>query len=77
VVPLDICGVILGSSYLYMRDVIFKRRENQYRLFKDKKSYVINAHKDKAKFSLISAHQERRIMGSTKKFFMLFLREGK
>jgi hypothetical protein len=28
VVPLDMCGVILGSSYLYVRDAIFRRREN-------------------------------------------------
>jgi hypothetical protein len=71
VVPLDICGVILGSPYLYVRDAIFRRRENQYRLVKDGK-YAINAQKDKAKLSLISAHQERRIMGSTKKFVLLF-----
>jgi hypothetical protein len=25
VVPLDICGVILGSPYLYVRDAIFRR----------------------------------------------------
>jgi hypothetical protein len=24
VVPLDVCGVILGSPYLYVRDAIFK-----------------------------------------------------
>jgi hypothetical protein len=27
VVPLDICGVILGSPYLYVRDSIFRRRD--------------------------------------------------
>jgi hypothetical protein len=77
VVPLDICGAILGSPYVYVRDTIFRRRENPYRLVKDGKSYAINAHKDKAKLYLISSHQERRIMGSTKKFVLLFLREGK
>jgi hypothetical protein len=39
--------------------------------------YSINAHKDKAKLSLISVHQARRIIGSTKKYVLLFLREGK
>jgi hypothetical protein len=77
VVPLDICGVILGSPYLYVRDAIFRRRENQYGLVKDGKYYAINSQQDKAKLSLINAHQERRIMGSTKKFVLLFLREGK
>ena len=50
---------------------------NQYRLVKDGKYYSINAHKDKAKISLISVHQGRRIMSSTKKFVLFFLREGK
>jgi hypothetical protein len=30
VVPLDVCGVVFGSPYMYMRDAIFMRRENQY-----------------------------------------------
>jgi hypothetical protein len=33
--------------------------------------------KDKANISLINSHRERRIMGNTKKFVLLFLREGK
>jgi hypothetical protein len=77
VVPLHICGVILGSPYLYMRGAIFRRRANCYRLFKDGKSYAINAHQDKANLSLINSHRERRIMGNTKKFVLLFLRERK
>jgi len=30
VVPLDVCGQGFGSPYMYMRDMIFMRRENQY-----------------------------------------------
>jgi hypothetical protein len=37
VVSLDICGVILGSPYFYVRDAILRMRENQYGLDKDKK----------------------------------------
>jgi hypothetical protein len=77
VVPLDVCGVILEIPYLYVRDAIFRRRENQYRLVKDGKEHAINACKDKAKLSLINTHQARRIMGNTKKFVFLFLRVGK
>jgi hypothetical protein len=77
VVPLDVCGVILGNLYLYVRDAIFRRRENQYRLVKDGKEYTINAHKEKVKHFLVSAHQAKRIMGSMKKLVFLFLREGK
>jgi len=28
VVPLDVCGVIFGSPYMYMNDVIFMRSDN-------------------------------------------------
>ena len=49
VIPLDICGVVLGSPYMYMRDAILMRRANQYRLIKDGKSFIINAHKGKSK----------------------------
>jgi hypothetical protein len=44
VVPLDICGIILGSPYFYVRDINFRRRVNQYMLVKDRNPYDINAH---------------------------------
>jgi len=28
VTPLDVCGVVFGSPYMYIRDVIFMCREN-------------------------------------------------
>ena len=34
VVPLDVCGIVLGSSYLYDRKTILHREDNQYHLFK-------------------------------------------
>jgi hypothetical protein len=30
VVPLDVCGVVFGIPYMYMRDAIFMRKANQY-----------------------------------------------
>ena len=30
VVPLDGCGVVFGSPYMYKMDAIFMRRENTY-----------------------------------------------
>ena len=35
VIPLDICGVVLGSPYLYDRDSIFYIKEHKYHLVKD------------------------------------------
>eukprot|EP00253_Pinus_taeda_P035413 PITA_35413 len=35
VIPVDICGIVLGSPYLYDRKAIFYRDENKYLLIKD------------------------------------------
>eukprot|EP00253_Pinus_taeda_P024739 PITA_24739 len=35
IVPLDICGIVLGSPYLYDRKAIFYRVKNKYLLVKD------------------------------------------
>jgi hypothetical protein len=77
VVPLDVCGVVFGSPYMYMRHVIFMQRANQYRLIKDGKSYIINAHKGKSKFSLVSANQAKKLITSSKKYLFIFLREDR
>jgi hypothetical protein len=33
VIPLDICGIVLGSPYLYDRRAIFHHHENKYHFF--------------------------------------------
>jgi hypothetical protein len=38
VLPLDVCKVVFGSPYMYMRDVIFMWRANQYHFIKDGKT---------------------------------------
>jgi hypothetical protein len=43
VVPLDVCKVILRSPYLYVRDAIFRRIANQYKLVKEGREYSINS----------------------------------
>ena len=44
VVPLDICGIVLGIPYLYDWKAISYREKNQHHLFKDGIEYVIHAH---------------------------------
>jgi len=61
---------------MYMRDAIFMRRANLYRLIKDGKSYIINTHKGKSKISLVSANQAKKLISSSKKYVLLFLREN-
>lgn len=51
-------------------------RANQYQLIKDGKSFTINAHKGKSKISLVSANQAKKLINSSKKYVLLFLREN-
>jgi hypothetical protein len=47
IIPLDVCRVVFGILYMYMRDAIFMQRANQYNIFKGKKSFIFNMHKRK------------------------------
>jgi hypothetical protein len=76
VVPLDVCGVVLGIPYMYMRDAILTRRENQYHLIKDGSYFIINAHIGKYKIFLVSANQANKLIIFSRKFVLLFLREN-
>jgi hypothetical protein len=55
VVPLDRCGIVLGSPYHYNRKVIFFRKENKYNLTKDGLEYIVRVHSTKSNPTLISA----------------------
>jgi hypothetical protein len=61
-IPLDAFGVVSGIPHMYTRDVIFMRRENQYCLMKDGKSFIINVHKSKSRISLVSANQAKKLI---------------
>ena len=54
IIPLDICGIVLGSPYLYDRKTIFYRAENKYQLVKDGIEYIVRAHKLKNNYTLIN-----------------------
>jgi hypothetical protein len=44
VVPLEACGMVLGSPYLYDHKAIFSREHNRYHLTKEGTKYVVHAH---------------------------------
>jgi len=54
VVLLDICGIVLGSPYLYDRKAKFYREENKYQLMKDGIEYIVRAYQMKNNISLVS-----------------------
>lgn len=53
VIPSNICGVVLGSPYLYDRDAVFYRKEHKYHLKKDGIEFIVRAHKLKAHLDLV------------------------
>jgi len=55
IIPLDICGIVLGSPYLYDRKDIFYRVENKYLLVKDGIKCFVRAHKLKNNYTLINS----------------------
>ena len=55
VVSLDICGMVLGSPYLYDRKVIFFRHEKKYHLTKGGVEYIVRAHSMRVNTTLVSA----------------------
>jgi hypothetical protein len=54
VVPLETCGMVLGSPYLYDRKAIFYTVQNQYHLFKKGNEYDVHAHHIKTNQSLLT-----------------------
>jgi hypothetical protein len=74
VIPLDICGIVLGSPYLYDRKAIFHRHENKYHLFKDGVEYIVRAHTKKMNLSLINAEQMKRLVNASKSFVLLMIK---
>jgi len=74
IVPLDICGIVLGSPYLYDRKAIFYRVENKYQLTKDGREDIGRAHKLKGNYSLINLGQLKRIVNSSKQFLLMVVK---
>jgi hypothetical protein len=71
VIPLDICGIVLGSPYLYDRRAIFHHHENKYHLFKNGVEYIVREHNKKLNLSLVNARQMKRLVNASKKFCTL------
>lgn len=74
VIPLDICGFVLCSPYIYDRDAIFHRKENKYHLFRSGIEYIVRAHKMKTSLDLINVNQIKRLTSSSKKYVLMFIK---
>jgi hypothetical protein len=74
VILLDICGIVLGSPYLYDRKAIFHHHENTYCLFKDGVEYIVRSHTKNMNLSLINAGQMKRLVNASKNFVLLMIK---
>jgi len=71
IVPLDICGIVLGSPYLYDRKAIFYREENKYCFKKDGKEYIVCAHHMKTDRSFAATGQLKRMVNASKSLTLM------
>ena len=71
VVPLDICGIVLGSPYLYDRKEIFYREHNQYHLFKEGIEYIVHSHSYKNDKSLGTTQQLKRVVNASRNLALM------
>eukprot|EP00253_Pinus_taeda_P033537 PITA_33537 len=75
IIPSDICGIVLGSPYMYDRKVVFYRAENKYLLVKDGIEYFVRAHKLKNNYTLINSRQMKRMINPCKQFLLMVIKE--
>jgi hypothetical protein len=75
VVPLDICGIVLGSPYLYDRKAVFFRHENKYHLTKGGVEYIVRAHSMMVNTTLVSARKMKRLITTNKRYVLMVVKE--
>jgi hypothetical protein len=71
VVLVDICGIVLGSPYLYDRKTIFFHHENKYHLTKRGVEYIVRDHNIRVNTSLVSAGQMKRLINTNKRYVLI------
>jgi hypothetical protein len=74
-VPLDICGIVLESPYLYDRKEVFFRCEKKYHVTKGGVEYIFRAHSMRVNTTLVSVGQMKRIINTNKRYVLMVIRE--
>ena len=73
-VPLDICGIVLGSPYMYDRKDILYREYDMYQLTKDGIEYIVHAHRMKTNISLVSTNKMKRLINGSNNFVLIIVK---
>jgi hypothetical protein len=74
VIPLDVCGIVLGIPYFYDRKAIFYREENKYCFTKDEIEYIVRAHHMKTGMSLLNTVQMKRLVNTSKNLSLMSIK---
>jgi hypothetical protein len=72
-VPLEICGIVLGSPYLFDTKDIFHHKQNKYHIFKDGIEFIFKAHRINTNVSLVSIGKIKRLMRESKYFVLMIV----
>jgi hypothetical protein len=75
VVSFDICGIVLGSPYIYDRKIVFFHHENKYHLTKGGMEYIVRSHSMRVNTTLVSARQMKRLINTNKRYVLMVVRE--
>jgi hypothetical protein len=71
IVPLDICGIVMGIPYLYDRKSMFYREENKYCFKKYGKEYFVCAHRMKNDRSFAATGKLKRMVNERKSLTLM------
>ncbi len=74
-VLVDICGVVLGSPYLYDHDVVFYRREHKYHLKKYGVEFIVRAHQNKNHLNSLNVNQMKQLISSNRRFVIMRVKD--
>ena len=75
VIPLDICGMVLGSPYLFDRKVIFLGEHKMSHLFKNEIKYIVRAHKMKNDLTMVSIGQMKMLVNESKGLSLMTVKD--
>jgi hypothetical protein len=75
ILSFDICGIVLGSPYLYDRKVILFFHENKYHLTKGVVEYIVRSHSTRVNTTLISAGKMKRLINTNKRYVLMVVME--
>jgi hypothetical protein len=75
VVPLDICGIVLGSPYFYDRKEVFFHHEKKYHLIKGGVEFIVRAQSMRVNTTLVSVGKMKRLINTNKRYVLMVIRE--